>query len=592
MFRTAIATTLFALAGAMSLAQDAPKTQPAGPALAPAPQLEPGQKWVFTFTNFGNDDRTDTVIALMKRAKAAGYNGMLVSDVKFDKWQLLGPELATNCKRFRAACTAEKMKIIAGVTPFGYTDAFLTHDPNLAEGLPVRNAVFVVKDGKLVPDAEGVALVNGSFEDSKGDAAAGWTMDAPGKMCFVDNAVASEGKCSIRMDNPGAGGKDTVCRLWQKIKVKPWHYYHVSAMVKTAGWTGKDMRLMGFAGNPDGAGTVLTFQPPAIKETMDWTRIDATIPSLGYSEISVYLGTWGGKEGKIWFDDVKIEPGGFVNVLRRDSLPLTVTSQDGKTTYVEGKDFSAVKDSKLVHDPNPGYFTLWHAAPVVTVPAGSALKDGQEALASYHFAAPAGKPGQLNMCMAEPKVYDIVKQQIEWVKANVSPDMYLMGHDEIRVGGWDDSCVASGKTPGQLLADNIRKCTQIIKQVDPGKPIVAWNDMFDPFHNAKDTGDFYLVKGKGPWSGSWEGLTSDVIIANWKQGGSPNSAESLKFFSDRGEQQLLAGYYDQDPSRIVTWLKIAKDTKGVVGVIYTTWKGDYSQLEKWIEHVNKFEAQK
>ena len=209
-------------------------------------------------------------------------------------------------------------------------------------------------------------------------------------------------------------------------------------------------------------------------------------------------------------------------------------------------------------------------------------------LASYHFATPAGKPNNFNMCMAEPKVYDIVEKQIKWMKENGNPDIYLMAHDEIRIGGWDDSCVKSGKTPGQLLADNIRKCAEIIKKTDPGKPIATWNDMFDPYHNAKkDAKDFYLVKGVGPWAGSWEGLTSDVAIATWLY----NNHDSLKFFSDRGNQQVLAGYYDSDPARIVDWLNTSKQVQNVIGVMYTTWAGDYSKLEAFIEHVNKWEAE-
>jgi hypothetical protein len=319
---------------------------------------------------------------------------------------------------------------------------------------------------------------------------------------------------------------------------------------------------------------------------MDWTRIHASFCSLDNTEVTIYLGSWGPKNGKIWWDDVQIEPGGFVNLIRRDSLPLTITSEDGQTVYEEGKDFPAIKDPKMLNDPYPGYFTIWHDAPVVAIPQGSRLKEGQKVLASYHFATAAGKLNNFNMCMAEPKVYEIVEKHIQWMKTNGNPDMYLMSHDEIRIGGWDDSCVKCGKTPGQLLAENVKKCTQIIKTIDPGKPILAWNDMFDPFHNArKDEKEFYLVKGEAPWVGSWDGLSSDVGIATWA-----GSVESQKFFKERGHQQLLAGYYDADPKRIVDWLNKTKDVKNIMGVMYTTWVGNYSDLEKFVGYVNQWEA--
>ena len=579
MIRILAAALAIGLATSSAWAQDRPPA---------APKLEPGQRWVFTFANFAKDENVQKTIDLVKMSRKAGYNGIIVCDSKFDKLQLQPPAYTENVKKFRAACTDEKMKFIAGVTPFGYADTFLTHDPSLAEGMPVRRATFTVKDGRLVPFDDTIRLVNGSFEEFKGNVPTGWNVDEPDAVSFADEQVKADGKFSLRQQDPATGDpKHAHGRVWQKLKLKPWQYYHVSAMVKTEDWTGKDMRIFGFAGDPEGEGHTLNWQPLDIKKTMDWTRVHVTFCSQDFTDVSIYLGTWAGKMGKIWWDDVKIEPAGFVNVVRRDSLPLTVASEDGQTRYEEGKDFAPVKDPKYLLDPNPGYYTLWHDQPVVTIPDGSRLKEGQKVVADYHFALTAGKPNQLNMCMAEPRVYEIVQGQIQWMKDNAKPDMYLMSHDEIRVGGWDDSCVKSGKTPGKLLADCVDKCTRIIEQVDPGKPIMAWNDMFDPFHNAStNVPVYYLVKGKSPWAGAWEGLSSDVLVGNWRQ----NNLDSLKFFADRGNQQILAGYYDSDPRKIIDWLKTAKPVKGVVGVIYTTWIGDYSNLEKFIGCVNEFEA--
>ena len=96
----------------------------------------------------------------------------------------------------------------------------------------------------------------------------------------------------------------------------------------------------------------------------------------------------------------------------------------------------------------------------------------------------------------------------------------------------------------------------------------------------------YLAKGRGPWYGSWEGLPPSVLVANWHQ----NDADSLKFFADRGHAQILAGYYDADPRRIVGWLEQAAKVRGVCGVMYTTWVGDYSKLEAFMKNVKEFES--
>ena len=144
----------------------------------------------------------------------------------------------------------------------------------------------------------------------------------------------------------------------------------------------------------------LNWQPPAIKPSMDWTRLDATFDSLDNTQVTLYLGSWAPKGGTIWWSDVRLEPGGLVNVIRRPSLPLSVTSADGQTAFVEGRDFSEVKDPKLGHDPNPGYFTDWHRPPEVTIPVASRLREGQRVVASYHFATTVGKPGQIACCLA------------------------------------------------------------------------------------------------------------------------------------------------------------------------------------------------
>ena len=560
-----------------ALAEDA---APAKPALG---DLQLKYRWVFLMTNLARDEVLAKNIDLVKRAKEAGYNGFYVVDSKFAKCQLQDKHYNDNVRKLREAFTAAGMQLAIGVCPFGYASEFLAADPNLAEGTPVRGAPFVVKDGKLVPVDDTAKLTNGAFAEWKGDSPAGWTADDPGTVSFKDDKVLCNGKPSLRQEH--GAGKRGVARVVQKIKVRPWNYYHLSVMVKTQDCTSKDFRLFALAGDHM-SGYPLDWQPPEVKKTQDWTRWDATFGSLDNEEVGIYIGSYNAKGGTIWYGDVQLEPAGFMNVLRRPSLPVTVTSEDGKTAYAEGKDFAEIKDPKLGHDPNPGYFTHWHDPPAIAVPEGSALKDGQKVLASYHVATLAGKPEQITCCLSEPKIYDILKTEVEWARDTARPDIYIMSHDEIRDGGWDDTCAKRNMTCGQVLAENIKKCTDLIAKADPGKPIAVWNDMFDPFHNAHKEGYMYLAKGVGPWYGSWEGLAPSVIVANWHQ----NNADSLKFFAERGNAQILAGYYDADPKRIVEWLEMGAKVKGVSGVMYTTWCGDYSKIEEFLKLARDFEA--
>jgi len=154
----------------------------------------------------------------------------------------------------------------------------------------------------------------------------------------------------------------------------------------------------------------------------------------------------------------------------------------------------------------------------------------------------------------------------------------------MRCEGWDEACARMKMTPGQLLAYNVKRCVDIINTLDPGKPIYVWQDMFDPYHNAKKTGRYYLVKGDGPWYGSWEGLPKEVIMMTWHNF-NPGRLESLKFFADRGHKQILAAYYDDDPANIRPYLADCAKVQGVVGAIYATWQRRYADLEKFAAEI-------
>jgi hypothetical protein len=96
--------------------------------------------------------------------------------------------------------------------------------------------------------------------------------------------------------------------------------------------------------------------------------------------------------------------------------------------------------------------------------------------------------------------------------------------------------------------------------------------MFDPHHNAVK--DYYLVRGD--LAGAWEGLDKSVVIMNWNF---DKRDESLKFFADRGHRQVIAGYYDGPVGQVKQWLASAETVPGVVGVMYTTWHGNYDHIE-------------
>jgi hypothetical protein len=156
-----------------------------------------------------------------------------------------------------------------------------------------------------------------------------------------------------------------------------------------------------------------------------------------------------------------------------------------------------------------------------------------------------------------------------------------MSHDEIRVANWCAACQARKLTPGRMLAENARRCLAILKEVNPRARVAVWSDMFDPHHNAVD--QYYLVNGS--LKGSWEGLSRNVIIANWNSG---KAHESLSWFAAQGHTQVIAGYYDDDDlSALRKWEAGARGVDGVFGFMFTTWQNRYTNLEQYGKELSK-----
>jgi hypothetical protein len=558
-----------------------------GPKPASDPRAIAATKLVYLSGNFMNAAEVDRCAKIMKDAAAAGYTGMVVTDCKFSRWDekvtVNRPQYEANGKRLRQAARDLKLQFIACVCDQGAD--LLSNDPNLAEGMPVENAPFVVKGGQLVPADEDLKLVNPGLEANAYGRVPGWSVDELGKVGFVDTKVKVEGKNSIRFEEIKANCPYGNGRINQAVKVKPFRYYHATVQVKTEGFDAPGtFNFMALSlGKADG-GQCLAHQHFDIKPTQDWTRYDLIFNTLDNDQVGIYAGSWGGNKGKLWLDDLRLEPGGFVNLIRRPSLEFRITSEDGKTVYAEGRDFAKTVDPRMGNTDWPGAFKLWYEGPTVAVPAGSRLREGQRVLASYSHAMCTLGYGVF-ACWNEPRMWDIMANNLRAVHNVMQPDAYMMTHDEVRHMGWDASCRKTGKTCGQMLAENVRRCTGMIRKEDPQKPIYVWSDMFDPHHNAGPRGKYYLVRGDGPFTGSWEGLDKDVIIMNWRA-----EADTLAWFAGRAHKQVLCGYYDAPSERMADWLRLAVKHPNVVGVMYTTWGNNYGELGKYAKVVDEFRA--
>jgi hypothetical protein len=126
------------------------------------------------------------------------------------------------------------LDLIPAVFSVGYGGGILAHDRNLAEGLPVEDAPFLVKGGEARFVATNSAqIVNGGFEKFTGNKLSGFGFhDQPGEVSFVDAQVKHSGQVSLRLENftsnPYGHG-----RVMQAVPVQPHRCYRVTIWVKT-----------------------------------------------------------------------------------------------------------------------------------------------------------------------------------------------------------------------------------------------------------------------------------------------------------------------------------------------------------------------
>src|ERR1043166_1910269 len=514
-----------------------------------SPALE---QWLYCQQNLWVDKNIDELEKLFERAAKAGYTHVLLSDSKFSKLGDMDERYFRNIERVKKLAAAAHLEIVPALFSIGYSNDLLWHDPNLIEAMPVRDALFVVKNGEARLQADSPAVLkSGEFSDWKG-----WSWHDP-------NVVLENGTALIK-DPKGENA-----RMSQKIKLTPFRQYHVSVRVKTQEFRGL-LQVSVLAGKQS-----LNHRELGVKATQDWTTHHVVFNSLSNTEAQIYFGCWGGKTGSLWFDDAKLEEVGLVNLVRRDGAPLVVKKENGAVLN-EGKDFERVVDLKMGVKPWKGSYDVYHEPPVVK----TSLPEGTRLRVSYYHGVTVNND-QAMICPSEPKTIELLRNQAERMHAAWGANGYMMSHDEIRVLNWCGACQKRNLDAGSLLADNVRTCTKILREVNPGGRIYVWSDMFDPNHNAHK--DYYLVRGD--LTGSWEGLDKGVTIVPWYF---EKRAASLKFFAERGHHQVIAGYYDHKPEQIADWLSAAKPFTGIDGVMYTTWRHDFQNIERFSEQVRQF----
>ncbi len=507
------------------------------------------KRWLFVWRDMSDPKEVDRMIARFPRAQADGYNGVA---------------FAANIPSAKAAELREAAKKhgldLVAVVMGG------SRDPNFAEGVLSEGALFVAHGGtaSFQPDNP-TRVLNGGFENVTGNHFNDWSLqDDEGVTTFADHEVVHGGKTSLRMESIGKN-RQRHCRIAQPIKLEPHRQYHISGWVKSENLSPADPEIKILTSD---SRHFINFQTFHTERTQDWTRYDLVFNSLDHTDARLYVGSWSGKDGKLWWDDVSIEEIGLVNVLRRPGCPVDVHAESG-TAYEEGRDFETIVDPQL----NP--WIAYHAPLKIQLTPATRVQEGERLRVSYYHPLVVYED-RVTSCLSEPQIFAEWREGVKRVNELLRPAAFFMSHDELRVMNQCALCRSQHMTPGELLAWNVRKATEIIREIRPDAEIWVWSDMFDPMHNAVD--DYFAVNGS--LEGSWKGLAKDVGLVNWH---GSLMGKNCRFFADRGLKQILSGYYDgdEDGASIVQWLDATRDVPGIVGAMYTTWADKYDAMDVW-----------
>lgn len=527
-------------------------------------------RWVWVSSGLSSDGQVEEIRTIARTASEHGLNGMVLS-AGLDRIDLQPAAWFNRVEQVKQIAADARLELIPNIFSAGYGGSVIAHNRNLAEGIPVRDALFVVQNGeaRLVADPP-VAFANPGFEEQSNGRATGYNFhDRPGEVSFIDREVFHSGSASLRFENFG-NFEYGHGRVMQEIAVRPNRQYRVTVWVKSDELAPANVfRVQVLAAD----GRALAPWDPKLPRTTDWRKLTLGFNSLGYEKVRIYAGVWGGMSGRFWVDDFSVEEVGLVNLLRRAGTPLTVRGESSEITYEEGTDYAAVADRQLT-------FRFDHDGPAIRVLPGARIQEGERLRVSYYHGMSIND-GQVTICMSEPETYEIWRKQARLLQDLIGGKRFLLSMDEIRAGGTCEACRNRGISMAEILGDCITKQTEMLREMNPEADVAIWSDMLDPNHNAR--ANYYMVDGD--YSGSWNFIPKDLVIMCWYYA---KRRESLAHFSGLGFRTFAGAYYDGDTlENPKGWLEALDQTPNAIGIMYTTWQNKYALLADFGDLVSK-----
>ena len=509
----------------------------AAPLLAGGPGPE---RWNYARASLDNDAGLQKFIDMLKLSKDAGCTHVLVAEGGINRCDAMPKEYFPRVEKALAAAKELGLQVVPYACRMGYSGRYFYYDKNLAAGLPVKDMPFIVKGATATPDPV-LAIDVGKLE--------------------------AETKASVK-----------------SFKVRPFTNYRITFRTRSPGDREEYCQVQS---QPRWhSRTFATIKKDPAEE--GWSIVSTTFNSLEADELRLAIHSVPED-----LKDIRIVPAGTLLIVRRDWVPLTVTNADKSVTYQEGEDFKPLTDPCMSKRISGGEITNEHEPAPIELTANSRIKDGQELLVSFWHAQRIYDSQDL-ISMEDPKTLALFDNELKHLVKAWPCSGYWLDYEEIRIGGWEPMPDPSIKTAGQLLAWHFKHTYDSVRKYAPQAKVYTWSDMFNPEHNARpfQARDSYYYLVNGNWDGSWEGLPKDVIIGNWS-----NEPKGLKFFADRGNSQILCGYYDvkttdRMKADIVKWAKNIEGLDGVLGFMYTTYANDWTHMKEYLGLANTYDQWK
>jgi len=526
------------------------------------------QKRYFSYAcNFNRWEDVEILAKIMARAAEAGYNGVVLGSAggQFSRLPKQSKRYFANFKFLQAKASQLGLVLI----PRAMNAATPTHsNKNLVGAFPIRESRFVVKKGKAVvlPDSL-IEILNPGFEQANKNTPKDWRVDRKLSGLSIDRTVKHSENASVCLDWKADVSSRRAQRIGQTVFVNPFRSYQLSFWAQTKNYSTRH----------SGVGVYGKNQQPlyiSLKQLFaaeqGWKKYSICFNSLNNTKATIWLGDFSsrGRQGKIWFDDVDLREIGLYNVVRRESLPVHVVSQEDKRVFTEGTDY-VVGDGEL------------------QIPETSAIREGSVLYVSwYQMADVSGATPAASACHEE--FFSTNKRLAQELNSLfTTPPGFLMnyrsGHGGWQVANWDPAC--GTRNSGEYLANIIARSEKSLKEINPQYEIYLWNDVVDPYANSVNR--FWLFKG--PRDGALSGLSKGGIIMNNNH---YRSEKSLRFFATSGYLQMIVS--DPKPKNLTAWLttlgKVERNgIRGVVGILYFPPKNGnpdrYDNLEKFAQRI-------